>query len=320
MSRIIFFRRKKLGLGSVRGMSWRINNDDDAPKKRKMGGYVGDKSGYVRNDFLDRLVKLRPDDLLIRWGCTSETNGVPANQQLNPSKAISEVGMKRTFRQKCEKESPGLAPKSYFNLNEVPDGELNPHLVVRRDKHAQGKDLWVVKSKAELQRLIGDKNLISWYASELIDKVKEYRVYMVEGRVVTIAEKTPDNPQDVAWNVAQGGRFDVLKWGDWPMGVCECADEAFDLTSLDFAGIDIMVDREGEAFLIEVNSAPSLPFLDDGRLSYRQRVMADAFSWIAEHGRDNVKAIIQHEGWRDVIHPSQWNKKDGRIKKEKNDG
>lgn len=142
-----------------------------------------------------------------------------------------------------------------------------------------------------------------WYASELINKVAEYRVYVVSGKVATVARKTPDDPSAVAWNVAQGGRFDVVNWGDWPMEVCRVAIEGFNQSELDFGGVDVMVDEEGRAYLIEINSAPSLPLLSDGSISYRQKCMAKTFMYIRDHGKDRL-TNESYGSWRDVIHPA----------------
>ena len=159
----------------------------------------------------------------------------------------------------------------------------------------------------ELLNVVSSKPRVfsqGWYASELIDKVAEYRVYVVSGKVVTVAEKTPDDRTQVAWNVAQGGRFDVVNWGSWPMNVCEVALKAFNLVpDLDFSGVDVMVDRDGRAYVIELNSAPSLPLLSDGSVSYRQKCMAKAFKYISEHGKEKLPCE-GYNSWRSVIHPA----------------
>ena len=143
-----------------------------------------------------------------------------------------------------------------------------------------------------------------WYASEFIDKVAEYRVYVVSGKVATVARKTPDNPNSVAWNVAQGGRFDVVRWGEWPLEVCRVAIEAFSIIpDLDFAGVDVMVDGDGRAYVIELNSAPSLPLLSDGSVSYRQVCMAKCFKWMEEHGKERM-TNDRYDRWSNLIHPS----------------
>ena len=52
----------------------------------------------------------------------------------------------------------------------------------------------------------------------------------------------------------------MVRWDDWPLAVCQKALDAFELSSLDFGGVDIMVEEGTHAaYFIEINSAPSLP-------------------------------------------------------------
>lgn len=164
----------------------------------------------------------------------------------------------------------------------------------------------MIDGTRELGQLVRSKHVLQngWYASELINKVAEYRVYVMSGRVVTVAEKTPDDPSAVAWNVAQGGRFDVVNWGGWPLEVCRVALEAFKHSGLDFSGVDVMVDTEGKAYVIELNSAPSLPLLSNGSISYRQKCMAKAFKYIADNGKEHFNPPSRYDHWSDVIHPA----------------
>lgn len=143
-----------------------------------------------------------------------------------------------------------------------------------------------------------------WYASEFIDKVAEYRVYVGSSRVVSVARKYPDDPTQVAWNVAQGGRFEVVRWNEWPMEAIRVALEAFKHSGLDFSGVDVMVDASGRAYVIELNSAPSLPLLSDGRRSYRQTVMAKCFKYCHDESKDQFPECQQFNHWSDVQHPA----------------
>lgn len=179
--------------------------------------------------------------------------------------------------------------------------------VLRPTTHSQGRNLFVINSQQELLETLCQHPLVfanGWYLSEFIDKVSEYRVYVVNGRVATVARKTPDNPQAVAWNVAQGGRFDVVPQGDWPLASCEVALKASKLIpDLDFGGYDVMEDRDGRAYVIEINSAPSLPLLSDGTVSYRGKCMAKTFKWMLEYGKERME-VDRYRGWQDMIHPA----------------
>jgi len=241
--------------------------------------------------------------LLIRWGCTSPT-GVTTSKQLNTSESIKRVNNKRGFRELLMHEDQTLIP---YTLTSEWSGLTTTPLVLRPSNHAQGRNLFVVNSMDELLNVVHERPQVfhnGWYASELIDKVAEYRVYAVSGRVATVAEKTPDNPDAVAWNVAQGGRFDVVRWGSWPMEVVRVALEAFKYSGLDFGGVDVMVDRDGRAYVIEINSAPSLPLLSDGSVSYRQKCMAKCFKYIHENGKEHFASPESYGHWSQVIHPA----------------
>lgn len=303
---ITFLRRKRLGANSIRGMSGYLNSCD--PRSVGVRTWTGSMSSVLRNDLLGPLSEgiLDSNSLLIRWGCTSPT-GVSTEKQLNTSESIKRVNNKRGFRQVLTDQCPSVIPATYTSGSSGEIREPTIPLVLRPSTHAQGRNLFVVNSLDELLHAVHERPQVfsnGWYASELIDKVAEYRVYVVSGRVATVAQKTPDNPDEVAWNVAQGGRFDVVRWGAWPMEVVRVALEAFKYSGLDFSGVDVMVDRDGRAYVIELNSAPSLPLLSDGSISYRQKCMAKCFKYIHDNGKQHFDQPEGYEHWSQVIHPA----------------
>ena len=259
------------------------------------------ETSVLRNDCLgvpssSRI--LEATQLLVRWGCTT-TTGIGIEKQVNPSHGIRSVNDKLGARRILSQHSPELVPKTIWQTSDWLEGSC----ILRPRHHAQGRNLHVVEDMGTLRRLATRYGEGNWYASELIDKVREVRVYWVNGRVATIAEKTPADPSAVAWNVAQGGRFDVIGWGDWPTEACRVACEAMKHFELDFGGVDLMMDRDGRWYLIEINSAPSLPLLSDGSVSYRQKCMAKTFKWMLEHGKERMDADYNN-GWRGYIHPA----------------
>jgi hypothetical protein len=81
----------------------------------------------------------------------------------------------------------------------------------------------------------------------------------------------------------------------------EVAIAGFNLSGLDFGGVDIMVDAGGEATILEINSAPSLTS------PYRQSCMAKAFDYIVLNGKGSIS--VPHPRamsytWKDYIHPA----------------
>lgn len=285
----LILRRRKLGLGSCRGLVQQMQTPVQA----------------IRNDTLERRGMPHGITQVIRWGCTSS---VDCGNVLNTARAIHEVNNKRDFRMKLQDEGEDLVPLTIRDaLNNggrtVLMGNITYPCIVRPTHHHQGRRLWVCRNHAELRNATA-RCTEGWYASELINKTAEYRVFVVQGRVASVARKTPGNPNDIAWNVAQGGRFDNVRWDEWPLQAVRKSVEAFNLSSLDFGGVDVMVDDNNTSYIIEINSAPSLPMNEDGTPSYRQLCMAKCFDYIVRNSKDRIPLREGRGGYRKFIHPA----------------
>ena len=105
--------------------------------------------------------------------------------------------------------------------------------------------------------------------------------------------------------MAQGGRFDNVRWGSWPTKVVDLACRVFPHTGLNITGIDIMVDHDDNAWFIEANSAPSLPFNSDGSTTHRQQCVAKGIHYMLTVSNEMLTPT-QDEGWRGYIHPAIW--------------
>ena len=275
-------RRRKLGMSSVQGIC----------------AYSKTGIRWVRSDMV-----IQPDAYFIRWGCTCNLPMVGGDRMvINTAKAIHLVADKLEFRRILEEVE--LCPRTWFDVQGwswcAADVNNDPHLpvVVRTRTHHQARGLWCFDDEEEVIDKCEELGEGNYYINEFIPKVAEYRVFVMQGRAVCVAEKTPGNPDDVAWNVAKGGRFDNVRWDDWPLKAVKKSIEAFNLSGLDFGGVDVMVDKEGEVYILEINSAPSLTS------PYRQECMAKGFDWIVEHGKERIPLIEKRGGYTKFIHPA----------------
>ncbi len=274
----IILRRRKLGRTSCREIAKHIPNTQ-----------------VVRNDQnIPHGVRL-PDSVpfLFRWGTTSN---VPGDYVIvNLAAAIHEVNDKTGFRRKLMEEAHDTIPRTYFNLDDISNDDYSIGWVVRPRQHAQGRNLHLVYSyeaARDAVRLCG----AGYYISQYIPKVAEYRVAVVSGRAVWVAKKTPANPEAIAWNVARGGRFDNVRFDEWPLKAVKTAIQAFNVSTLDFGGVDVMVDAEGNCYVLEINSAPSLTS------PYRQECMGKAFAYIVANGKARIPLTEAKGGWKKFIH------------------
>lgn len=280
----VIFRRRKLGRTSAKEIA------------KHIPGTV-----VIRND---QTIPFSPPlipspaavSYLFRWGCTSN---IPEGfTVVNTAEAIHQVNDKTAFRRLLNEQE--LCPKTWFdshNTDLLGFIEHEGSVVVRPHRHAQGRNLHHCHTLEEMRaaaRRCGE----GYYISQYVPKVAEYRVAVVQGRAVWVARKTPANPEAIAWNVARGGRFDNVNWGDWPLKVVKTAIEAFNLSLLDFGGVDVMVDAEGNCYVLEINSAPSLTS------PYRQECMGKAFSYIVQEGKARIPLVTAKGGYKKFIHPA----------------
>ncbi len=256
---------------------------------REIAGFAASPIAVVRND------KPIPNEgICFRWGTT--TSLPPGVRVINSAEAIHRVNDKTGFRRILNEHN--LCPKTWFSLEDLMNEDEAPARVVVRPKvRAQGRNLYVAHDEASLRAAVvacGE----GYYISELINKVAEYRVFVAQGRAVWVAQKTPGNPEDVAWNVARGGRFDNVRFGDWNLRAVRIAIEGFNLSGLDFGGVDVMVDADGNAYILEINSAPSQTS------PYRQECVSKVFDYIIANGKEPIPLIEARGGWRKFIHPA----------------
>lgn len=278
----IILRRRKLGRGSATGIA-NFSTTGIIPIRNWTDEFP-EQVGFV-----------------FRWGCTSDTP--ESATVVNTARSIHWCSDKRQGR--LDMQAAGVSvPKTWGNYRDWYSGEGGiVDIVLRPKTHAQGRNLLVlpasdddrVTKAAAFQQKHG-----SIYVSVLINKVAEYRVFVCQNRAVWVARKTPGNPEDVAWNVARGGRFDNVRWDSWPLPVIKAALAAAKVSGTDFCGVDVMVDAEDKPYVLEVNSAPSQTS------EYRQKCVAKAFDYIVTNGKDHFPDVSDgtRRTYKSYIHPA----------------
>lgn len=291
--RILFLRRKRLGKKTVTGII-------DTVKSR---------AAAVLNTRMDRYKS--PVDIVFRWGCTSSLK--PEWRRaivINKPSGIHAVADKVDFRRKLQ--DAGLCPQTWFEVPSTRELWVSRQVILRTNHHAQGKGLYffdaerdgladVIYQLHELYRRFGGDVYINKY----IPKIAEYRVFVFNGRVMALTEKVPENVKDIAWNRAQGDNaFQNVKWSEWNTHVCDVAIKAAKLAGIDFTGVDVILDADGKAYVLEANSAPTCS-------PYRQGLVAKILDWSIDNKQYNIgdrkfNSINCQGGntWKDYIHPA----------------
>lgn len=291
---LVLLRRRRLGAGSTSGIVAAVLRDSLIPN-----GDVRVAKSWEPAD----MAAITADDVVVRWGCTAN---IPVNPRhvSNNANSIHWCANKRESR--IQMQTAGVpVPETWFSeafrvdvLQGLAAGA--GQFVLRPHTHSQGRMLWVGNAREVVEHMRRHPNTNAGYVSRLIPKVAEYRVFCMLNRAVWVARKTPGNPDQVAWNVAQGGRFDNVRWDDWPKAVVVAALRAAAVSGTEFCGVDVMVDGDGMPYVLEVNSAPSQTS------PYRQQCVARAFAYHYTHGWDRLPDVEDgpRRTYRSFIHPA----------------
>jgi glutathione synthase/RimK-type ligase-like ATP-grasp enzyme len=240
-----------------------------------------------------------PEDVfyLFRWGCTSPQR---AQVVVQPASAISLASNKAESRKVFQAQGISIPP-TWFHPTELDAADIRCGVITRPAHHHQGRMVFKSLTRAGLEYSF--RQCQRWdptgeaYISLFIPKEREYRIYVVQGRVAAVAEKTPPagDVGRVAWNHARGGSFHNVKWDDWPLNACFQGVRATEALGLDFAGIDVMT-RGDQCWVLEPNAAPSLSS------PYRQQCMAKCFDFMIAYGRGTIP--YQVNTYKGLIHPA----------------
>lgn len=204
---------------------------------------------------------LPTDGLVIRWDSRSpDQAGVT---YVNTEAAVRLSRNKRLSREALAE----LAPATWFCKEDI-----QFPCVIRPRRHRAGKKFYVCTTAGDYfhRALIACKR--GWYTSELVNKAKEYRVFILKGKVICCSERIPKDDQVIAWNLAMGNRLINLPRRELPAAVKTASIEAMKRLGLDWGAVDICISTEGKPLVFEVNTAPGL------RNPYTIKKIARAFS------------------------------------------
>ena len=224
---------------------------------------------------------------VIRW---DSTKAVQADKELNRAEAVKLSRNKRDSRLKMV----GLAPTTWTSwLRERK--EYTYPCIVRARRHHAAQKFYVCNNLKEVEKALSRCGYQKWYISPLISKKLEYRVFVFQGRVVKVVRRWHDDPNQVAWNIANGGKSVRVVRESWPLGVCYAAIKAGDRIGLDWYAADVILDQNDHPYVLELNTAPGLG------VDKTMKRMARVFVWASENG--SPKAVEKFVSWKDLIHP-----------------
>lgn len=179
--------------------------------------------------------------------------------------------------------------------------ELPLPILGRPSKHRKGKEYHIYENEEQYRASEDDVENGVGYYSQLLPKTAEYRIFVFESYVWTVAQKNPAKGvgEYDPWNYALGNAsFKLLRYNDWPRAACTLARIASHRLGLLWGGVDvILVDKT--PYIVEINNAPGI----DGRLkrAYIGTLVDDLISrWQA----DKTVGSVDPENADRLRHPA----------------
>lgn len=214
---------------------------------------------YTNNKItsLNKVVAPKFNDvsIIIRWGTQEVLNDIKDAVIYNKSKALALVSNK--FESRKAMFAAGVNVPMNVD-NNTAENLISYPVIARPFKHSKGKNFVTLPNRNSfLAHYQTNKN--GWYYSNFIDKVKEFRVHTASGKCLNLLEKPNPGPGQIAWNRAQGNdAFVSVKWEDYPLPVVLEGLKACKALGADFLGVDVILDKQGKAWVLEGNSSPTL--------------------------------------------------------------
>ena len=225
-------------------------------------------------------------NVLVRWGSRREGR---ADIEINTAAAVALARDKKESRHQLAE----VAPITWFR-----SADVRTPCVIRPRRHHAGKKFYVCRTTNEVDRAIARCGP-GWYATELLDKAHEYRVFILQDRVIRMSEKTAPDDGGVAWNVGVGASATGLARKNWPLPVLNAALKAARKLNLDWTAVDIVVTKDNRVLVLEANTAPGLA---SGSRALEQ--IAWAFAWVGKNDAPEKLDLTTTTRFQDYLHPS----------------
>lgn len=219
--------------------------------------FLADEPGFKRSrtgNFIRR------GDVIVNWGSVGHIPGSHGCRILNDQSAVAKAVNKRTTFQVLSGANVATVP---WTANKAVAREWLAHgytVVARKTLTGhEGAGIIIVEKGNELV----EAPLYTRY----IDKVREFRVHATQFGVIDTQWKVRDPKREVtSWKVrSYKNGFIFQRKGIEPSQARDTlAIQTVKALGLDFGGLDIIEDKQGRFYVLEVNTAPGIEGLSVG--------------------------------------------------------
>lgn len=213
---------------------------------------------------LNNIVK---NNIIFRYGCRAgKLDGLNA-LVYNQASSIKKASNKKIAREILESNNISV-PRMV-----TPDSVgITFPIIGRPPVHTKGQNFFVYNTLQEFKAAYNPE----YYYSVFIDKVKELRFHVGHSSIIVAMNKQLFQGEFAQGNLP-GQSFTNIKWNSIDVDYAKLAIKACNALSLDFGAVDMIIDKFGNAYVLEVNTAPDFDYSD-----YFSQCHDDYWNWLAD--------------------------------------
>lgn len=194
------------------------------------------------------------EDVTLNRGSTGDINWGRATADTKLNLDVSNSTNKRVMRELFAAEGVPM-PKLIYSLNHnVLAAAFPVPCVGRPDYHSRGRGYWLCNSWEDVvkaKRGTRTKKAATHFM-EFIEAEHELRVHIFMGKSIRISEKHFEGTEGCH------RLYTTIKPTVELRAVRRAAKAAVKALGLDFGAVDVLVDKDGNPYVLEVNTAPGL--------------------------------------------------------------
>lgn len=237
---------------------------------QRLGDYLGIPHGRDAGD--------TRYDYLLRWGSRSSVRYTPRETTINTQSSLRSNADKLEAMRAID--SAGIPTPEYVTDRDEISETFGYPALGRSESHARGEDINLIMQWRDAYLTEGNDYFVEYIPTEL-----EYRMHVVNGEVIKVHEKRLRSEADnhpFIRNSETGWVFMEPRDETPPDSI---AIDAVGCLGMDFGAVDVIRGEDGEHYVLEVNSAPSL---DEANLQRYGDAFADMMDLDSVPGLDSV--------------------------------
>lgn len=156
-------------------------------------------------------------------------------------------------------------PKTWYEISQA-----EYPFIARPKRHSLRKEFYVIRDDAAKKDFLTNvfHTKSEWYYSKLIDVDKEFRILFLNGEDFLVYNKTLGNTVEETIKIRNEGSIiedeQEIELSNKILSTCL---KAMKEINIGYGAIDLVLDKEGKEYILEINSKPNL----------RRKAVSDAF-------------------------------------------